>query len=202
MTRPALGSVGAVLVLASVVLGCSVHREVPGLDAALRGAAGALGPELVAAAAVVSFLLSPGLAVVAVVSLGLRALLAREPLVLRAAVLLSVAWSTVLARFAYDRVRPVEHHLPSYPSGHVTAVTAVVFTGVVLCAHLARRHLRKAVALAVVAVALTAASRVVLDVHWFTDTVGAALATTGVGLLATLPLRLLPVGVGSGREQP
>ncbi|RKT53257.1 phosphatase PAP2 family protein [Saccharothrix australiensis] len=202
MSRWFPAAVGAVLTLASVVLGFSVHRDVPAFDAALRDAAGSCGPDLVSAAAVVSFLLSPGLATIAVVSLVLRALLAGEVLVFKAAVLLGVAWSTILARFAYRRVRPVEYDLPSYPSGHVTAVTAVAFTGVVLCAHLAPRLLRVAVGVAVVAVVLTAASRVVLEMHWFTDTVGAVLATTGVGLLAALALRLLPVGVGSKGEQP
>ncbi|MEU4802554.1 phosphatase PAP2 family protein [Actinosynnema sp. NPDC023587] len=199
--RALVAVAGVLLVLASVALGIAVRGTPPGPDVALRDRARELGPAFVGAADVVSFLLSPGMAVVAVVSLGLRALLAREVLVLKAAVLLGVSWCTVLARFGYDRVRPVVFDLPSYPSGHVTAVTAVAFTGVVLCAHLARRHLRTAVVLAVAAVALTAASRVALTMHWFTDTVGAALATTGVGLLAALALRLLPAGVGSRREQ-
>ncbi|MBB5959858.1 undecaprenyl-diphosphatase [Saccharothrix tamanrassetensis] len=199
--RTFLAGVGAVMALASVVLGFSVHRDIPELDAALRDVAVSMGPNTTPVATVVSFLLSPGMAVVALASLTLRAFLARDVLIFKGAVLLGTSWSTVLARYTYDRVRPVEHHLPSYPSGHVTAVTAVVFTGVVLCAHLARHLLRKAVAIAVTAIALTAASRVALEVHWFTDTVGAVLATTGVGLLATLALRLLPVGVGSNREQ-
>ncbi|MEV0681250.1 phosphatase PAP2 family protein [Actinosynnema sp. NPDC050436] len=192
---------GALLVLASVALGIAVRGTPPGPDVALRDRARGLGPGFVQAAELVSFVLSPGLAVIAVVSLGLRAVLAREVLVLKAALLLGVSWCTILARFGYDRVRPVVFDLPSYPSGHVTAVTSVAFTGVVLCAHLARRHLRTAVVLAVAAVALCAAGRVVLTVHWLTDTVGAALATTGVGLLAALALRLLPAGVGSRGEQ-
>ncbi|WP_433270002.1 phosphatase PAP2 family protein [Actinosynnema sp. CS-041913] len=200
-TRAVLAGVGLVFALASVVLGFSVHRTIPELDATLHETALALGPNVVPAAAVVSFLLSPGLAVIALLSLTVRAVLARDPLIFKGAVLLAVSWSTVLARYTYDRVRPVEHHLPAYPSGHVTAVTAVAFTGVVLCAHLAPRHVRTAVVLATTAITLTAASRVVLEKHWFTDTVGAVLATTGVGLLATLALRLTPVGVGSNREQ-
>ncbi|CCH28919.1 phosphatase PAP2 family protein [Actinosynnema sp. NPDC047251] len=190
--RAVLCAIGVALVLASVALGIAVRGGPAGPDVALRDRARELGPLFVQAADVVSFLLSPGMAVITVVSLGLRAILARELLVFKAAVLLGVAWCTILLRFGYDRVRPVVFDLPSYPSGHVTAVTAVAFTGVVLCAHLARRHLRKAVLLAVVAVVLTAASRVALTMHWFTDTVGAALATTGVGLLAALVLRLLP----------
>jgi membrane-associated phospholipid phosphatase len=201
LSRAFPACVGAVLVLASVVLGLTVDERVPALDAGLHAAAVGLGPNFVHVAAVVSFVLSPGLATIAVLSLAMRALLAKESLVFRAAVLLAVSWSTVLARYHYQRVRPIEYPLWSYPSGHVTAVTAVAFTGVVLCGHLARRYLRKAVVLAVTAVVLTAASRVVLEMHWFTDTLGAALATTGVGLLAGVPLRLVPLGVGSRSEQ-
>jgi len=57
------------------------------------------------------------------------------------------------------------------------------------------------VALACTAVVVTAASRVVLEMHWFTDTVGAVLAVVGVGLVAARALRLVPVGVVSRREQ-
>lgn len=193
--------VGAVLALASLVLGLSVRREVPALDRELHLAALELGPGFTHSASVVSFLLSPGLATIALVSLVLRAVLARDLLVLRVAALLGVCWSTILARHGYQRLRPVEYPLWSYPSGHVTAVTAVAFTGVVLVGRLARGHLKLAVALAVTAVALTAASRVVLEMHWFTDTVGAVLAVVGVGLITAHALRLLPLGVVSRREQ-
>lgn len=198
-------AVGLALALASVVLGLSVRREVPVLDRDLHLAAADLGPHFTHVAAVVSFVLSPGLATIALVSLALRALLARDALVLRAAVLLGVSWGTVLARYGYQRVRPIEYPQWAYPSGHVTAVTAVGLTGVVLVGRLARAHLRRAVALAVTAVVLTAASRVVLEMHWFTDTVGAVLAVVGVGLVAARALRLLPPGPGLGvvsrREQ-
>ncbi|WP_367131042.1 phosphatase PAP2 family protein [Saccharothrix sp. HUAS TT1] len=193
--------VGVVLALASVVLGFTVRHEPPGVDRGLHLAAVDLGPNFVHSAAVVSFVLSPGLATIALLSLGLRALLARDALVARSAVLLAACWATVLARYAYQRVRPIEFPKWAYPSGHVTAVTSIAFTGVVLCAWLARRHLRLAVALACAAVVVTAASRVVLEMHWFTDTVGAVLAVVGVGLVVARALRLLPVGVMSRREQ-
>ncbi|MFT7837342.1 phosphatase PAP2 family protein [Saccharothrix sp. BKS2] len=184
--------IGLALALASLVLGLSVRREVPALDRDLHLAAADLGPAFTHAATVISFVLSPGLATIAVASLALRALLSRDGLVLRAAVLLAVSWSTVLARYGYERVRPIEYPKWAYPSGHVTAVTAVAFTGVVLVVRLARRHLRHAVALAATAVALTAASRVVLEMHWFTDTAGAVLAVVGTGLVTAHVLRLLP----------
>ncbi|GGP41600.1 phosphatase PAP2 family protein [Saccharothrix coeruleofusca] len=193
--------VGVLLAAASVVLGLLVRGEEPGVDRGLHDAALRLGPGFEHAGAVVSFVLSPGLATIALVSLALRAWLARDVLLVKGAVLLGLCWSTVLARHGYQRVRPVDFPKWSYPSGHVTAVTAVAFTGVVLCGWLARRHLGRAVALAVAAVALTAASRVVLRMHWFTDTVGAVLAVTGVGLVVSLALGLLPPGVGSRGEQ-
>ncbi|MDU0293713.1 phosphatase PAP2 family protein [Saccharothrix longispora] len=193
--------VGALLALASLVLGFSVRRDVPAVDRGLHLAAEDLGSGFTHSATVVSFVLSPGLATIALLSLVARAALARDPLVLRAAALLGACWSTVFARHFYQRVRPIDFPKWSYPSGHVTAVAAVAFTAVVLTAHLARRHLRAAVALAVAAVGATAASRVVLEMHWFTDTAGAILAVTGVGLLVAHALRLLPLGVGSRREQ-
>lgn len=193
--------VGVVLALASMVLGLTVRHEPPGLDLGLHRVAVGLGPEFEHASAVVSFVLSPGLAVIALVSLGLRAFLAKDVFLAKCAVLFAVCWSTLLARYFYQRVRPIEFPKWAYPSGHVTAVTTVAFTGVVLCGWLARRYLRLAVALAAVAVVSTAASRVVLEMHWFTDTVGAVLAVVGVGLVVGRALGLLPVGVVSRREQ-
>ncbi|WP_158840493.1 phosphatase PAP2 family protein [Saccharothrix deserti] len=193
--------VGVVLALASMVLGLSVRDEPPALDQGLHLVALDLGPAFAHSAAVVSFVLSPGLATIALLALGLRALLAKDLLLLRAAVLLAACWCTLLARYGYQRLRPIEYPKWAYPSGHVTAVTSVAFTGVVLCAWLARRYLKHAIALACAAVVVTAASRVVLEMHWFTDTVGAVLAVVGVGLVVARALGLLPVGVMSRREQ-
>jgi undecaprenyl-diphosphatase len=53
----------------------------------------------------------------------------------------------------------------------------------------------------VTAVVLTAVSRIVLRMHWFTDTVGAVTAVVGMGLLAGLALGLLPLGVDSRRDR-
>ncbi|MEJ2857835.1 MULTISPECIES: phosphatase PAP2 family protein [unclassified Saccharothrix] len=198
MSRVFPACVGAVLALMSVVLGVSVDSTPPELDSTLRVAAIGLGPGFERAADVVSLVLSPGLATIALVSLVLRAWLARDVLAFKGAVLLAVCWASVLSRWFYLRVRPVEYDLPSYPSGHVTAVTAVAVTAVVLCARLRPALVRPVVAGAVVAVVLCAASRVVLEMHWFTDTVGAVLATTGVGLVAALALGLLPAARVSG----
>jgi undecaprenyl-diphosphatase len=50
----------------------------------------------------------------------------------------------------------------------------------------------------VTAVLVIMVCRVVLDVHWFTDVVGGAVGVTGVGLLAGLGLRVLPVRADAG----
>jgi undecaprenyl-diphosphatase len=88
----------------------------------------------------------------------------------------------------FDRVRPIEHHLPSYPSGHTVAVASVGFTMVVLA--------KRGVLWAALAVLVAGFARVVLEMHWVTDVIGAVLGVTGVGLVAALALGL----VTSGRE--
>ncbi|WP_167969131.1 phosphatase PAP2 family protein [Lentzea indica] len=99
----------------------------------------------------------------------------------------------VLVRWLFDRVRPIEYHLPSYPSGHTVAVASVGFTMVVLLRH---RMSWGSVLWAVLAVLVGGFARVVLEMHWVTDVIGAALGVTGVGLVAALALGL----VTSGRE--
>ncbi|HEX7301677.1 phosphatase PAP2 family protein [Lentzea sp.] len=112
----------------------------------------------------------------------------RDPRLWKALALHGICSATVLTRFLFDRVRPVEYHLPSYPSGHTVAVASVGFTMVVL--------LRRGVLWAVLAVLVAGFARVVLQMHWVTDVVGAVLGVTGVGLLAATALGL----VTSGRE--
>ncbi|GAA3876701.1 phosphatase PAP2 family protein [Saccharothrix violaceirubra] len=194
-------ALGVLFVLASVGLGVLVRHDVPVLDRDLHEVALTLGPAVTRTAEVISLVLSPGLATITLVALGSRALLARDSLLVRASVLFGLCWTTVLARDLYRRIRPIEYDLYSYPSGHVTAVATMGFVGVLLTAHLARDHVRTAIVLAVTAIVLTAASRVVVQYHWFTDTVGAVLGVMGVGLLGAHALRLTPVGVGSRSEQ-
>ncbi|WP_199443363.1 phosphatase PAP2 family protein [Umezawaea beigongshangensis] len=199
MSRVAVAGLGAVLLGCSVLLGVLVHDAPPALDATVtRAALEHRTRPLVVVSSWISFVLSPGSALIAVLALGVRTVLARDALLLRCTVLFGLCWSTLLARYCYQRVRPVDFPKWSYPSGHVTAVTSAAFTAVVLCAWLARRWLRAAVALAVTAVALTAASRVVLQMHWPTDTAGAVLGVTGAGLLASAALGLLPHGRSLG----
>lgn len=92
----------------------------------------------------------------------------------------------------FGRQRPRVYPDWSYPSGHVTSVASSGLVAVVLCVWLAPRLVRRVAAIAVVATVVSAACRIVLGVHWLTDTVGAVLAVTGVGLVAAVVLGLLP----------
>jgi undecaprenyl-diphosphatase len=73
----------------------------------------------------------------------------------------------------------------TYPSGHVVVVAAVAVTAVVLCRRSAPAWERAVLVAEVLAVAVTAVSRVVLGEHFPTDVVGAATGVVGVGLVVT-----------------
>ncbi|GIJ66877.1 hypothetical protein Voc01_017940 [Virgisporangium ochraceum] len=87
---------------------------------------------------------------------------------------------------------PQQPQLGTYPSGHVAVVTAVGFAAVLLYGQLGRAWHRAALAGALTAVTLVAASRIVLAEHWLVDAAGAAVGALGVGLLAAAVLRLGP----------
>jgi len=201
LSRGHLVLLGLLLVAVSTALGVFVRDEAPALDVRLNAYEPLHTRPLTVVAEWISFVLSPGLATIALLGLAVRSWLGKDFLVFRLGVLLGLCWATVLVRYAYRRVRPIDFPKWSYPSGHVTAVTALAFTAVVACAWYARRWVRAAAVLAVTAVALTAASRVVLSMHWFTDTAGAVSAVVGVGLLAGLALGLIGPGVISGRDR-
>jgi membrane-associated phospholipid phosphatase len=103
---------------------------------------------------------------------------------------------------AFDRRRPRLYPDFSYPSGHVVSVATTAFVAILLCLWLAQRLLPLVTTVAVLAVLVCAAARVVLGVHWVTDTVGAALGVTGVGLLVAGVLGLLPVTARQRVEAP
>ncbi|GHH52587.1 phosphatase PAP2 family protein [Lentzea cavernae] len=180
MTR----AVAAVLVISWVLLGLP---EMTGLDVWVHDELPR--PEwLRATAFAVSLVMGPTLGWAFAAVLFVLAWKRRDPRLWKALALHAICCATLLTRFLFDRVRPIEYHLPSYPSGHTVAVASVGFTMVVL--------LRRGVLWAVLAVLVAGFARIVLEMHWVTDVVGAVLGVTGVGLLAAVLLGL----VTSGRE--
>src|SRR5688572_5679041 len=146
-----------------------------------------------ASAFVVSLVLGPTIGWAFAAVLFVLAWRRRDLRLWKALALHGLCCATLLTRWLFDRVRPIEYHLPSYPSGHTVAVASVGFTMVVLL----RRGVLWAVVLsAVLAVLVAGFARVVLEMHWVTDVIGAVLGVTGVGLVAALALGL----VTSGRE--
>lgn len=163
------------------------------LHSVWRGTAGT-------AAEIVSAILGPVLPILAAAGLAAAAFhyrgrdTARAALLVRVLVVLAACRLTsFLAKPLFERDRPREYPDFAYPSGHVTSVAATGFAAVLLAAWLAPRLTPAAVTASTCAVVVCSASRVVLDVHWLTDTIGAAAGVTGVGLLAAALMQLVPV---------
>lgn len=199
---------GALLLIAFLLLGVTVSDTTPTVD---RFVADTLGRDWQATAgdvaSVVSAVLGPVLPVllgvgllVAAATAHRRGDLARRGLLLRAVVLLATCRAVSLVKPLFGRDRPRDYPDFSFPSGHVVSVASAGFTLVVLSAWLAARRVRAVLWWSVAAVALAALCRMVLDVHWLTDVLGATLGVVGLGLLTARGLRLLPArpaGVGS-----
>ncbi|GAA3578564.1 phosphatase PAP2 family protein [Amycolatopsis ultiminotia] len=177
-------------------LGVLVARQPLQLDVevanALRGqyrqAAGAV-------AGVLTEVLGPALPYVLAVALLALVLRdrARLSLCLRlAGVLVLCRLTSPVFKPVFLRQRPREYPDLSYPSGHVVSVAATGLVVVLLCGWLRPRLVRWAVLCAAVATVLAATCRIVLGVHWVTDTAGGVLAVLGVGLVSASALRLLP----------
>ncbi|WP_436495616.1 phosphatase PAP2 family protein [Actinokineospora sp. HUAS TT18] len=183
---------GAGLVLVFVLLGIAVSGQPPTVDRFVADAVG--GGPAVQVASVVTNVLGPVLPAVAALALLVAALVvrARASLFLRAIVLLAACRAVSLVKPLFERTRPTDYPDFSFPSGHVVSVASVGFTAAVLCAWLARERLRTVLLGAVLTVVIAAMCRVLLDVHWLTDVVGATLGVAGVGLLTARALRLLP----------
>lgn len=199
--RVLLGISGAVLLAWFGTLGVLVHRGPPALDRGIaRALQGAWRTASGQVAGVISDVLGPILPVLLGCGLLVTALVRyrrgdrwHAGLLLRAAAMLVVCRSiSFVGKPMFDRIRPRPYPDFSYPSGHVVSVASAGFVSAVLAAWLAPRMLRKLVPLAMLATALSAASRLALGVHWLTDTVGSVLGVLGLGLLASLVLRLLP----------
>ncbi|CAM3568659.1 phosphatase PAP2 family protein [Kibdelosporangium persicum] len=112
---------------------------------------------------------------------------------LRSIVLLAACRMVSLFKGVYERDRPRDYVDFSYPSGHVVSMASVAFTGIVLCGWLTRHLLRRVTVIAVVLVVVSAACRVLLDVHWVTDVLGGTVGVTGIGLLVAAALHLIPL---------
>ncbi|WP_116051094.1 phosphatase PAP2 family protein [Amycolatopsis palatopharyngis] len=199
----AFAPAGVCLLVAFVALGLLARRQPTALDAAIASALhGQWRSSLGAVAVVISDAFGPILPVLLAVALmvaAIRRRLAgdreRATLLLRVLVVLVLCRATSFVfKPLFDRQRPREYPDLAYPSGHVVSVASACFALALLCGWLVPRLLRTAVAFSLVATAVSAALRVYLGVHWFTDTVGAVLAVTGVGLLASAALGLLSAG--------
>ncbi|MDQ3579431.1 MAG: phosphatase PAP2 family protein [Actinomycetota bacterium] len=198
MTRPA--SLGALLLLAFLLLGVTVSDNAPAVDTLVADTLGGGWQATVGDVAfVVSAVLGPVLPVAAATALLVAALVVRRRgrpeltgLLLRAMLLLAVCRTVSLFKPFFERARPRPYPDFSFPSGHVVSVASVGFTAVVLCAWLAHRRLRAVLWASTVAVTVAALCRVILDVHWLTDVLGATLGVVGLGLLTAVGLRLLP----------
>lgn len=147
---------------------------------------------------VVSDLLGPALPVVMFLVLVFWAVWYRRDaytfnVLLRSMVLLAACRTVSLFKGVFERDRPRDYVDFSYPSGHVVSMASVAFTGIVLCAWLARHLLRRVTIIAIVLVVVSAACRVLLDVHWVTDVLGGTLGVGGTGLIVAAALHLVPL---------
>ena len=192
--------IGAVFCAAFVLLGLSVARQPLTLDVEVANALhGVYAEPLGRVAQAGSDVLGPVLPYVLGVALLALALRRREHLglcVRLAVVLLLCRLTSLVFKPVFLRERPRDYPDLSYPSGHVTSVASTGFVLVLLCAWLWPRLVKRVLSASAVAVVLCAACRVLLGVHWVSDTIGAVLAVTGVGLLSACALRLLPPGDG------
>ncbi|MGW3960203.1 phosphatase PAP2 family protein [Amycolatopsis sp. NPDC005003] len=192
--------VGFALAAAFVALGLGVARHPLTLDSQVANALhGVYTQPLGRVAQIGSDVLGPVLPWilgVALLALGLRQRRHTGLCVRLAVVLLLCRLTSVAAKPLFLRERPRDYPDLSYPSGHVTSVASVGFVLVLLCAWLWPRLVNRVLLISAAAVLLSAACRVLLGVHWVSDTIGAVLAVTGVGLLSACALRLLPPGDG------
>jgi membrane-associated phospholipid phosphatase len=192
--------VGVVLSAAFVLLGLSVARQPLGLDVEVADALhGVYAQPLGRVAQAGSDVLGPVLPFVlgaALLALALRRRRHAGLCVRLAVVLVLCRLTSVVFKPVFLRERPRDYPDLSYPSGHVTSVASTGFVVLLLCAWLWPRVVKRVAVAVAVAVVLIAAFRVLLGVHWVTDTIGAVLAVAGVGLLSACALRLLPPGDG------
>ncbi|MEU9693074.1 phosphatase PAP2 family protein [Amycolatopsis japonica] len=188
---------GILLLVGFVTLGLSVGEQPPPVDVALadafrdqytRPAGQVAGLVTHVLGPVLPFALGAVLAVIAWRRRDLTVLCVKL-----AVVLLLCRLTSLIAKPAFYRERPREFPDLSYPSGHVVAVACTGFVAVLLCAWTRPRLARLAITIAAAATVLGALCRIVLGVHWLTDTAGSVLAVGGVGLISAAWLGLLPL---------
>ncbi|MFB9902410.1 phosphatase PAP2 family protein [Allokutzneria oryzae] len=213
-SRPLLASVGAVLFLACLVLGAVVNHDPPSIDVwfveAFRGEHDELLGRIIKP---VTDVFGPALALALMVALvfgfGYFTGLgdgARAGVMVRAALVLGLSWAVVQLKGVFARTRPRVFPGESFPSGHVTAVTAVAVTTVVLIVWSGWKLARWLPSALAFIVLLAASCRVMLGVHYLTDVIGGVLGALGMGLLvaaAVWPSRVQnghDGGVVSSRE--
>ncbi|GAA1203282.1 phosphatase PAP2 family protein [Prauserella alba] len=167
-----------------------------GLHGVWRTAAGDI-------AGIAGLVLGPVLPVLLAVALAVAALRHRRSdphlagLLVRVLVVLGTCrLVSAVAKPLFTRDRPRQFPDWAFPSGHVTSVAATGFAVWLLAAWTAPHLRRRAAVAAGAAIAVCAASRIVLEVHWLTDTVGAVVGVTGAGLVTAAALRLTPVPPG------
>ncbi|WP_312868824.1 phosphatase PAP2 family protein [Amycolatopsis pithecellobii] len=194
-----------------VALGLAVAKQPLGIDLTVTGAfqglwRGTFGN----LTKIVSDLLGLVLPAAAVAGLLVGAILAwyrglrREALiVVRVLVVYGAARLTSwLGKPIFVRERPRAYAEFSYPSGHVVAIASTALAATLLCRWLAPALTRRVAVGSGLLTVLVALTRLVLGVHWLSDTVGAVLGVLGVGLLAAAVVRLLPGPVPERRSLP
>jgi membrane-associated phospholipid phosphatase len=181
-TRLLLG--GAAAIAAAAVLGAVVRNRWSPLDTwVVREFRLPVGVPLEAVAGVGVLLAVAGL--VLPVAATLRRPTVRADL-WRHAVLLAACVAVAGTQVLFQRTGPPGAGQDwTYPSGHAVVVTAIAVTAVVLCRRSAPAWGRAVLAVEVVAVAVTTASRVALGEHFPIDVVGAVAGVVGVGLVVT-----------------
>lgn len=113
--------------------------------------------------------------------------------------LLAACLATVALQAVFQRPGPpLSTQDWTYPSGHVTVLTALTFTAFVISMYLTPRWRATVLAGRTAMLVAVAASRMTLGEHYLVDVVAALVATTGVGLFATATLGL-PLHHGPSR---
>jgi membrane-associated phospholipid phosphatase len=194
-------SLGGALFVLFLLLGVAVAGHPLGVDLAVadglqgwwRGPAGRIASVVSDAFGMVLPDVFAIALVVAMVLCWYRGLRRERDILLRTLpVLLLCRLVSVVGKPLFLRARPRVYAEFSYPSGHVVAVASTGLVAVLLCVWLKPRLARPtALAFACITV-LVAVTRLVLGVHWLTDTIGAVLGVLGAGLLGAAAVRLLP----------